>query len=154
LVLPLRFLRPSRPNKAVGVGKKFKGPIGLQLYSLRANFAKTSPAHWIRSKTLDSSMSNSPARTICRPRKLKQMLDERGLVPVSCHFPYESFRDDPEAIAKTAKTLGLKYAGVAWIPHKDPFDEKTCRDAAAVFNKAGATLAKSGIKFFYHTAWL
>ena len=39
---------------------------------------------------------------------------------------------------------------MAWIPHKDPFDEKTCREAIAVFNRAGEALAKNGLKFFYH----
>ena len=47
--------------------------------------------------------------------------------------------------------LGLQYAGTAWIDHKDPFDEKQCREAIDVFNKAGGTLAKEGVKFFYHT---
>ena len=44
----------------------------------------------------------------------------------------------------------MKYSGCAWIPHQGAFDEKICREAAAVFNKAGAALAKQGIKFFYH----
>ena len=37
------------------------------------------------------------------------------------------------------------------VAQQDPFDEKTCREAAAVFNRAGEALAKHGIKFFYHT---
>ncbi len=138
-------------EQSVGVGKKFKGPIGLQLYSLRANFAKDVPGTLDQVKNLGFKYVELAGTYNLPPERLKQMLDERGLIPVSGHFPYESFRDDAEAVAKTAKTLGLKYAGVAWIPHKDPFDEKTCRDAASVFNKAGETLAKSGIKFFYHT---
>src|SRR5205814_7291428 len=66
----------------------------------------------------------------------------KGLKPVSGHFPFEQLRDHLEDVAREAKTLGLQYAGCAWIPHKDPFDEKTCREAAAVFNRAGAALAK------------
>ena len=53
-------------------------------------------------------------------------------------------------MAREAKALGLKYAGFAWIPHEGDFDEKACREAIAVFNKAGEALAKHGIKFFYH----
>ena len=45
----------------------------------------------------------------------------------------------------------MKYAGCAWIPHEGKFDEKTCREAIEVFNKAGEALAKHNIKFFYHT---
>ncbi len=50
-----------------------------------------------------------------------------------------------------AKALGLKYAGCAWIAHKGDLDEKTCREAAKVFNHAGEVLAKHGITFNYHT---
>src|SRR5438045_6837803 len=79
------------------------------------------------------------------------MLTAKRLQPVSGHFPYERYRDDIDGVLKDAKALGLKYAGCAWIPHQDAFTEKDCKDAAAVFNKAGEALAKQGIKFFYHT---
>ena len=46
--------------------------------------------------------------------------------------------------------MGLQYSGCAWIPHEGDFNEKTCRAAAAVFNRAGEVLAKHGLKFFYH----
>jgi len=78
-------------------------------------------------------------------------LEARGLKAISGHFPYERFRDDVDGVARDAKALGLQYAGCAWIPHKGDFDEKTCREAIAVFNRAGEALAKSGVKFFYHT---
>jgi len=149
--MALAALTTFAAEQGVGIGKKFKGPIGLQLYSLRANFAKDVPGTLDQVKNLGFKYVELAGTYNLTPEKLKQMLDERGLIPVSGHFPYERFRDDAESVAKDAKALGLKYAGVAWIPHKDPFDEKTCRDAATVFNKAGETLAKSGIKFFYHT---
>ncbi len=56
-----------------------------------------------------------------------------------------------EGVAHDAQILGLKYVGCAWIPHNGAFDEKTCREAADVFNRAGEALAKHGLKFFYHT---
>jgi sugar phosphate isomerase/epimerase len=85
------------------------------------------------------------------PDKFKEMLASRGLQPISAHFAFEKLRDDPEGVARDAKALGLKYVGCAWIPHKDPFDEKTCRQTAAIFNHAGEVLAANGIRFFYHT---
>jgi sugar phosphate isomerase/epimerase len=85
------------------------------------------------------------------PEKFKQQLDAHALKAISGHFSYEQCRDHIEDVARDAKVLGLQYVGCAWIPHKDPFDEKTCREAAAVFNRAGEALAKHGLKFFYHT---
>jgi sugar phosphate isomerase/epimerase len=85
------------------------------------------------------------------PAEFKAQLNRRGLVPVGTHFGYDRLRDDPAGAAREARVLGLPQAGCAWIPHKDPFDEKTCRAAAAVFNRAGAVFAKHGLRFYYHT---
>ena len=84
-------------------------------------------------------------------KKFKEMLDANGLKAVSGHFPYDRYRDDVEGIAREAEALGLRYTGCAWIPHEGDFDEKECREAIAVFNRAGEALAKHGLKFFYHT---
>jgi sugar phosphate isomerase/epimerase len=78
------------------------------------------------------------------------MLAERGLVPIGMHFPYNQLLDDIEKVVADAKALGLKYVGCAYIRHKKPFDEKQCREAAAVFNRAGEAVAKHGMKFYYH----
>jgi sugar phosphate isomerase/epimerase len=78
-------------------------------------------------------------------------LKSRGIEAVSAHYAYEKYRDDVEGIGREAKTLGLRYVGCAWIPHEGDFNEKTCREAAAIFNHAGEALAKHGLKFFYHT---
>lgn len=128
-----------------------KVPVGLQLYSLRNQFAKDVPG------TLDK-VHDFGIRTVelagtynLKPEEFKAQLDARGLKAVSGHFSFEQFRDNPEAIAREAKALGMEYAGCAWIPHNGSFDEKICREAAAVFNHAGEILAKHGLKFFYHT---
>jgi len=138
-------------SHAAGIGPAFKGPIGLQLYSLRAQFSNSVPA------TLDQ-VHNFGIRYVelagtynLPPEKFNEQLAARGLKPVSGHFPFERYRDDVEGVARDAKALGLQYAGCAWIPHTDPFGEKTCREAIAVFNRAGEALAKHGLKFFYHT---
>lgn len=149
--LAVTSLAATAADSPTGVGPSFKGPIGLQLYSLRADFTKNVPAtlekvrsYGIRNVELAGTYNLSPA-------KFKEMLDANGLKPISGHFPFERFRDDAEGIARDAKALGLQYAGCAWIPHSDPFDEKTCREAVAVFNRAGEILSKQGIKVFYHT---
>jgi sugar phosphate isomerase/epimerase len=135
----------------VGTSASFKGPVGLQLYSLRAEFAKAGVAATLDKVKAYGIKYVELAGTYDLPaEKFKAMLDERGLVPVSGHFPYKRFKEDPAAVAKDAAALGLQYAGVAWIDHKDPWDEAQVREAIQVFNHAGAALALKGIKFFYH----
>jgi sugar phosphate isomerase/epimerase len=134
----------------VGTGPSFTGPIGLQLYSLRAQFAKDVPGTLDEVKRWGLRYVELAGTYGLTPEQFKAQLAERGLVPIAAHFPYEEYRDNPEAVALKAKALGLKYSGCAWIPHEGDFDEKTCRAAAEVFNRAGEALAKHGLKFFYH----
>jgi sugar phosphate isomerase/epimerase len=134
-----------------GVGKDFKGPVGLQLYSLREQFKKDVRGTLDEVKKFGIKYVELAGTYDQTPEKFKEELQARGIKPISAHFTYERFRDDVEGIAKEAKALGLKYAGCAWITHKGDFDEKTCREAAATFNRAGEALEKHGVKFFYHT---
>lgn len=138
-------------QKTVGTGKSFKGPVGLQLYSLREQFAKDVSASLDQVRSFGIQYVELAGTYNIPPDKFKQMLDAKGLKAVSGHFAYEQLRDRVEDVAREAKTLGIEYVGCAWIPHKDPFDEKTAREAITVFNRAGEALAKHGLKFFYHT---
>jgi len=134
-----------------GIGPSFKGPVGLQLYSLRDQFKKDVTGTLDEVKSFGFKYAELAGTYEMTPEKFKQELNSRHIEAVAAHFPYERFRDDIEGIAKEAKALGLKYAGCAWIPHEVDFDEKECREAANVFNRAGEALAKHQLKFFYHT---
>lgn len=145
-------LVPNSTVKAapVGTGPSFKGPLGLQLYSLREQFKKDVPGTLDEIQRWGIKYAELAGTYDLPPEKFKQELAARNIRAIGAHFAYERYRDDPEGVAKEAKALGLKYAGCAWIPHQGDFDEKTCREAIAVFNKAGETMARHGLKFFYH----
>lgn len=134
---------------SAGIGPGFKGPIGLQLYSLRDQFKSDVPGTLDRVKAFGFKNVELAGTYGLEPARFRKELENRGLRAVAGHFPYERFRDDIDGVAKEARALGLRYAGCAWIPH-EKFDEKKCREAAAVFDRAGATLRKQGLKFFYH----
>jgi sugar phosphate isomerase/epimerase len=135
---------------SAGTGPSFEGPVGLQLYSLRDQFPKDVLGTLDEVKGWGIRYAELAGTYGLTAEKFKQELASRGIKPISAHFAYERYRDDAESVAREAKELGLEYAGCAWITHKGDFDEKTCREAIAVFNKAGETLAKHGLKFFYH----
>jgi len=147
--LPIFAALPLLAGPA-GTGASFKGPLGLQLYSLREQFKKDVPATLDEVKGWGITYAELAGTYDLPVDKFKQELASRGIQPIGAHFGYERYRDDAEAVAAEAKALGLKYAGCAWIPHTGDFDEKTCREAIAVFNKAGEIMAKHGLKFFYH----
>jgi sugar phosphate isomerase/epimerase len=149
--LAIGAVTASAAEPTVGTSPSFKGPVGLQLYSLRADFAKDVPGTLKKVRDMGFKYVELAGTYGLSPEEFKKALAANGLVPIASHFPYERWRDDAEGAAREAKALGLKYVGCAWIPHQGAFDEKQCRQAIEVFNKAGETLAKDGMKFFYHT---
>ncbi len=128
----------------------FKGPVGLQLYSLRDDFAKDVPGTLQKVRELGFQYVELAGTYNLTPADFKKQLVANSLKAIAGHFPYERFQKDPDGVARDAKALGLKYAGIAWIPHEGAFTEKTCREAITVFNKSGRALARQGIQFFYH----
>src|SRR5438034_8374737 len=118
---------------SAGTGPSFKGPIGLQLYSLREQFKKDVPGTLDEIKSWGIKYAELAGTYNLPPEKFKQELNARGIQAISAHFPFERFRDDVEGIAREAKALGLKYAGCAWITHEGNVDEKTCRQAIPAF---------------------
>src|ERR1700744_373522 len=126
--------------------------IGLQLYSLRTQLLNDIPGTLQEVQNWGVTNVELAGTYNLTPEQFKAQLDAHGLNAFSGHFPYDQLASDPEGIARQAEVLGLKYVGCAWIPHADgkPFDEKTCRDAIAVFNHAGEVMAQHGLKFFYY----
>lgn len=147
MALATTLLMPA----SVQAGSLSTKQIGLQLYSLRNQLQADVPGSLDKVKAMGIQTVELAGTYQLTPEQFRQQLDARSLNAVSAHFPYERLRDDAEGVAHDAQILGLKYVGCAWIPHGDPFDAKTCREAAAVFNRAGEALAKHGLKFFYHS---
>jgi sugar phosphate isomerase/epimerase len=147
LALGVALLSLQTPAAQAG---SFKGSADLQLYSLRADFAKDVPGTLKLVREMGFKQVELAGTYKLAPAEFKKLLDANKLKAIAGHFPFDKLRDDPEGVARDAKALGLKYAGCAWIPHKGEFDEAQCRAAAEVFNKAGAVFAKYGIKCYYH----
>src|SRR3954471_21583121 len=93
LICAVGVFSASAAEKEVGVGPKFKGPVGLQLYSLRGAFAKDVPGTLDKVKSFGFKYVELASTYNMAPDKFRQMLDQRGLVAVSAHFPYERYRD-------------------------------------------------------------
>ena len=149
-LLPLLALTVSA--SAIDLQGDFKGPLGLQLYSLRETFRKDPTAALDRTKDLGFKYVELYSGLPLEPEKLKAELAARGITPIGAHFGYESLKKDPAVAVKSAQALGLKYAGVAWIPHEiGNFGEADVKRAAADFNAMGEIFKAAGIQFFYHT---
>jgi len=140
----------TAPAAEVGTGASFKGPTGLQLYSLRGIATQNPPKALKQAADFGFKLVETAGTYNLPPEKFKALLAEHGLKPISGHFPYDRWKTEPEKVLAEAKAIGLQYAGCAWISHKPPFNEAAARDAITVFNRAGELGAKQGIKVFYH----
>ena len=130
---------------------RFFEKVGLQLYSLRDQFPKDGFEPTLdRVKSWGVRYVEVSGVKGVSPEQYRAELRRRGMVPIGAHFPFDRLKKDIDGVAAEAKALGLAYVGCAWIGHKRPFDEKQCRQAAEVFNRAGEALARHGLKFFYH----
>jgi len=139
----------SQPT-AVGTGPSFKGPTGLQLYSLRGQFTRSVPEAIALAQSYGITEVETAGTYNLPPAKFREMLLAAGLNPISGHFSYDRWQNDLPKVIADAQALGLKYAGVAWINHTGTFKESDARAAIALFNQVGAECAKHGIQFFYH----
>ncbi len=136
--------------KAAGTSDSFKGPLGLQLYSLRDEFKKDVPGTLAKVHAFGLHEVELAGTYGKSAEEFNALLAANHLTAIAGHFGFERFRDEPEAVAKEAKALGLQWAGTAWVPHKGDVTEDWVRETAKVFNNAGEVLAKHGIKFYYH----
>jgi len=137
-------------QQGTGTSKSFRGPVGMQLYSLRDLFAKNVPAglqmtrgFGFRQVELAGTYDRSPAR-------FRQELLRAGLQPVASLVDYNLLDTAIDQAIAEAKVLGVRYLGTAGIPHSGPFTEAAARKAAADFDRFGAALRPQGIQFFYH----
>ena len=139
-------------RKRVGTSDSFKGPLGLQLYSLRHHFQKNVPLALDHVQKLGFVEIEGGGNYNYGNERFRKMLEAHGLKLICSFSEYKALRDDIEGVISKAKQFGAEYVVCAWIPHeKGKFSEQNCREAIAVFNKAGEKLKAAGLRFAYHT---
>src|ERR1700748_1582713 len=87
-IMGMAFSNSSKAEDA-GIGSSFKGPIGLQLYSLREQFAKDVPGTLDKVRDFGFKNVELAGTYGLTPEKFRAELDSRGLKAISGHFPFE-----------------------------------------------------------------
>jgi sugar phosphate isomerase/epimerase len=141
-----------RGAQGVGTSASFPGPVGLQLWSLRNIFKENVPLGAQMTRGFGFTEVETAGDHGLGYAQLRQVLHNRGLRPVSGIWNYDVVSRNTDQFVTEAKTLGVKYAGVGWIPRPKgrPFNEADVLAASELFNRAGLALAREGIRFFYH----
>jgi len=129
----------------------FKGPLGLQLYTLRESFKTNVPATLDKVKAMGFTEIEGGGDYGLGMDKFSALLRERGLKLVSAGFGYESLKKDIAAAVRRAQAQNVTFVMCAWIPHEESgFTEADVHRAAADFNIWGAAFKAASITFTYH----
>jgi sugar phosphate isomerase/epimerase len=125
--------------------------IGLQLYSLRNQFAKDVPGTMAKIKSYGiKEIEIGDTYGLSFPEFIK-LIAQNQLQVISYGTDFERLMNFPQSVADDARAYGAKFVVCYWIPHKgDTLTLEDINRAAAVFNKAGKVLAQNGLLLCYH----
>lgn len=125
--------------------------IGLQLYSLRNQFAKDVPGTMAKIKSFGiKEIEIGDTYGLSFPEFIK-LIAQNQLQVVSYGTDFERLMNFPQSVADDARAYGAKFVVCYWIPHKgDTLTLEDINKAAAVFNKVGKVLAQNGLLLCYH----
>src|SRR5690349_17813283 len=120
--------------------------IGLQLYSLRNEFAKDVPGTMAKVKAMGiKEVEIGGSYGLSFPEFIKILAQNELTVP-SFGASFERLENYPQGVADEARSYGAKFVMCAWIPHNgDVFTIEDAKKAAEVFNRAGKILAQNGL---------
>jgi sugar phosphate isomerase/epimerase len=128
-----------------------KPGYGLQLWSLREQTKTDVPGALDRVREWGVAEVETAGTGGMPVEKFKELLDARGLKPVSMHVGADRLNKELEAVLHEARVLGAAHIVCPWYPHeRGKFDAETGRKAAADFNRWGAAVKAAGFRFAYH----
>ena len=125
--------------------------FGLQLYSLRKEFAKDVPGTMAKVKEMGFK-NVEMAGTYALPfPDLMKLIALNELNVVSFGVDFDKLEKYPQTLTDQARAYGAQYVVCFWIPHAgDTFTIEDVDKAAKVFNEAGKIASRNGMMFCYH----
>jgi sugar phosphate isomerase/epimerase len=130
----------------------FHDHVGLQLYSLR----DTTKVSTTKALDLAAEFGFTEVETAgtgsLSPEAFAKELAARKLTPIAAHFGYEALTKDANQVIREAKTLGVKYVIVPYLPHDKAvgITAEMAHRVAADFNTWGAACKAAGLQFGFH----
>lgn len=105
-LLALTWLLVSNAHAAdSGTGASFKGPVGLQLYSLRGIATQNPPKALKQAKDFGLTLVETAGTYTLPPAKFKALLELHGLKPISGHFPMTGGKPSPRRSSRRPRPL-------------------------------------------------
>jgi sugar phosphate isomerase/epimerase len=123
--------------------------LGLQFWSLRHDLEANVSKGLDETKAFGFTRVETAGTYGLSPADFREQLTAHGLKAVSAHFPYDRLKNDLPGVIAEAKTLGVEYIVIPWLPQPE-FDADVVRAVAAEFNTWGRAIQAAGMKFAFH----
>lgn len=131
--------------------ERFRGPLGIELYSLRREMAKDVPGTLATVRRLGFGEVEVPGFYNLTAAAFRKELDRAGLKATAMVAQDEALRKDLRGVADEAHTLGTEYVIYPWIPHRsETFDAEAALRASEEMNRWGGALRNANLSFCYH----
>jgi len=129
----------------------FAQEYGLQLYSLRDQFAKDAPGTMAKVKEMGFRNVEMAGTYGLQFPEFIRLLAQNKLNVVSFAVDFERLKNEPQKVAEEARSYGARFIVCTWIPHEDnKFGTADVDRASDVFNTAGRVISGYGLLLCYH----
>lgn len=129
----------------------FAQEYGLQLYSLRDQFAKDAPGTMAKVKEMGFRNVEMAGTYGLQFPEFIRLLAQNKLNVVSFGVDFERLKNEPRKVAEEARSYGARFIVCSWIPHEDnKFGVEDVDRATDVFNAAGRIISGYGLLLCYH----
>jgi hypothetical protein len=134
-------------------GIDFHDHIGLQLWSLRAQFPRSPAAAMDLVNSYGITEIETAGTAGLSVSEFSKLLGEHKLAPIGAHIGYEQFARNLKRVISDMKSLGVTYVTIPVVahPHSKFLTAKQAHEDAANLNKWGAALKAEGLQLGVHT---
>jgi len=131
--------------------RRFTGPYGVQLYSLREQLKKDVPGSLRHIREVGYTSVETAGFYDLKPADFKKELDKAGLKCTGMHSGDDNrFREHLDEIIAEAKIFKPVHVSCPWVQEEHRKDAEGCKRIAAEFNAWGKKLQAAGFRFSYH----
>ena len=140
-----RFPDPLLPRSPASLGR-----IGIQLYTVRDQFAKDPEGTLARLAQIGFTEVEFAGYPPGKPSDLRKLLDKYHLAGVSSHVGFSALQSGWDQTLENAVVVGQRFIVVPSLPQSQRRTLDDVKRVAAAFNKAGQSAQRDGLQFCYH----
>lgn len=131
-----------------------KLPVGIQVYGLR-DLLENTPENFENVMRQVKNMGYDGVELAglygIAPEKVKEILDEIGLIPISAHVAFAEMMEDLDKVISDYSAIGVKYLVMPYMAEEyRPANAEGFEKFLPLLNQVGEKIHQAGMTFLYH----